>query len=196
MKNKVDKWFLVALAVILVLGVPFYWDWNLGTSYRGYSFQRVDIPGFSVSTLPSPIRHYRISNIQSSSPFEGEIITFVGRGGIHFDGILYEYQVQNSGFALRHHIWVWVGDGSSYVWVLPNITRFSSNYQEIWYLQHGYTIPHHMCVIISAIMGAGTVRNVGGVGNFFNVISIPVAVLSLVYALYRRLKNRPWYRPQ
>ncbi|MCL2855668.1 MAG: hypothetical protein FWE21_08625 [Defluviitaleaceae bacterium] len=215
--RKANKWFLVALVAILVAGVPLYWDWNMGTSHRGYSFNRVNTGSsfylygggeLFVSFRPfTALNAYQITNNQHQSPFEGEIITFIGRNQIHFSGRFYDYYVRNPRFGIWHDIRI-TGEIDCR-WDVENLTRhndrrwvewylayilpeYSSSWQYEWdeqwyerYMEYFFEADQRAYIIFSAIKNAELVQSVGFIDNFFRVIRIPTLALLAIYTMFR-----------
>lgn len=196
--NRANKWFLLILVAILLLGTPLYWDWNVNTSSMGYSFQRTDPrswflmgageedPRSAVSVLTFATAHqsYQVTNNSTLSPFEDRIITFRGRNHLHFDGEFFEYYVQHRSFGIWYDIIIIPTYGYNHL--IENISRYDFGRIERglagWY--------HREYVIAAAIMNIRMVRSVGFINNFFQVIRTPTLALLAVYAIYNLASHR------
>jgi len=190
-KNKANKWFLIALAGIVVAGIPLYWDWNMGTSRRGYSFSPAEPDDVELSSFPdirfaldTLIQTYKVTNVNELNRFHGEGILFVEDNHLIFDGIYFFYYVQNRGFGL---------------WYDVHLIRLLPRPMERLYIGHYIlSLPHlgfgqqinterseRHYIIFSAIANTRLVQNVGFIDNFFRVIRTPTLALLAVYALFR-----------
>lgn len=211
-KNKANKWFLIALAGIVVVGMPLYWDWNVGTSHRGYSFIRVDFRDIDYikqlrHSHHSSARIYQITNINELSRFHGEVILFVQDNVIVFDGMYFYYSVHSRGFGIWHDIHISPlpmlrGSDMHFLHGLPrhNFSQQIHNqfrpplatFQYLWddflddYLYGHISEGRQRAYIISsAIMNAEMVQSVGFTDNFFRAIRTPTLALLAVYTLFR-----------
>ncbi|MCL2855669.1 MAG: hypothetical protein FWE21_08630 [Defluviitaleaceae bacterium] len=188
---KANKWFLMALAGILVSGIPLYWDWNIGTSHRGYSFNPAEPADVKFSS-PSPIRFtlntlmqtYKATNADESNGFHGEGIVFVEDNHLIFDGIYFFYSIQNRGFGLWHDVYL--------IRLLPPATDqfyLGSYMHNIPRLGFGKQINteenERYYIVFSAIANTRLVQSVGFADNFFRVIRVPTLSLLAVYIMNR-----------
>ena len=165
----------------------------MGTCPMGYSFRRVDARSSfpvvvsggveregSISLAPfTSVRSYQVTNSRNPSPFEGEIITFIGRNQIHFNSEFLFYFIQHRRFGIWHDIWIFPTHGLD--WQFQSVARYRVEALE-WSLEDS----HEIYVLAAAIMNMGTVRNVGFIDNFFQVTRIPTIALLCIYFIYRR----------